>query len=803
MKTLVYSVIMLVILAMAGCNNQKASDYPIQPVPFTQVTITDPFWADRLEKNREITIPIAFSKSEETGRIDNFKVAGGLLPNEGFLSSFRFDDSDVFKIIEGASYSLSTFPDAELEAYLDSLISYIAAAQEEDGYLYTIRTIMGDSVLQADGGSGKERWTETHLHSHELYNVGHMYEAAVAHYQATGKRTLLDVALKNADLVCSVFGPEKLVSYPGHQEIEIGLVKLYRVTGEKKYLDMAKFFLDARGTREPKDMYNQSHKPVIEQDHAVGHSVRAVYMYTAMADIAALTGEPSYVDAIDQLWEDINQTKLYITGGIGAAGGHEGFGGEYELPNMRAYCETCAGVANIFWNHRLFLTKGDAKYIDILERTLYNNVLAGVSLEGDHFFYPNRLESMGQHERQEWFGCACCPSNISRFIPSVPGYIYATTDKDLFVNLYISSEADMQVGDNPVHLIQKTGLPWAGDFALDVQPERAERFSINIRIPSWTGKQPLTSDLYRFSDPTNLEISFQLNGKEIQPKLVDGYAVFTRTWERDDIIEARFPLETRKIYAHDSIEDDRGKVALQRGPIVYAAEWPDYEDPHIFNLLLPAEVMPAPHKQPELLNGIVTLQADARATRYTDTDGNIEQYDRRFHAIPYYAWAHRGPGQMMVWIPEDPKVTRPKPAPTLASTSQIEASRETPMLPGIADQILPENSADKSNMVYHWWPKKGDTEWVIYRFKEPSMVQESSTYWLVDYPNGGCAVPASWKLYYQKNGKWLPVSTTAGYPNRADQLNTVRFEPVTTQAIKLEVVLSDTISSGLHEWIVK
>ncbi|MGC9353634.1 MAG: glycoside hydrolase family 127 protein, partial [Mariniphaga sp.] len=454
----------LIVLFLFSCSKKK-NEYLISPVPFTQVSVDDDFWSKRIKTNHDVTIPIAIQKSEETGRIDNFAIAGGHMEGE-FCSPYPFDDSDVFKIIEGAAYSLQMFPDEQMEKTIDSLIYLIGEAQEEDGYLFTNRTIMGDS---GHAWIGTERWENVDDLSHELYNLGHFYEAATACYQATGKRKILDIAIKSADLVDRDFGYGKIENWPGHQEIEIGLVKLYRVTGEKRYLDLAKFFLDIRGKGiGEKKTYNQSHLPVVEQTEAVGHSVRAAYMWTGMADVAALTGDQAYIDAISKIWEDVVYKKLYITGGIGAEGGHEGFGGPYELPNERAYCETCAAIANVFWNHRMFLMTGDAKYIDVLERSLYNNVLSGVSLSGDRFFYPNPLQSNGQHERSEWFGCACCPSNISRFIPSMPNYIYAQKENDLYVNLFVSGSTTFETPKGNIKLTQESNMPWNGHISITI-----------------------------------------------------------------------------------------------------------------------------------------------------------------------------------------------------------------------------------------------------------------------------------------------------------------------------------------------
>src|SRR5512133_1154162 len=451
-----------VVFLIPGCIKKPSTgaDYPIQPVPFTAVKLTDNFWAPRIKKNATVTIPIAFGYCESTGRVRNFEIAAGLDTGK-FQTIYPFDDSDVFKIIEGASYSLQTYPDSKLDAYLDTLIYKIGLAQEPDGYLYTNRTI-----ADMHGGKGlhewasKNRWELDSILSHELYNLGHLYEAAVAHYQATGKRTLLDIALKSADLVVQDFGPDTLKVWPGHQVIEMGLVKLYRVTGARKYLDLANIFLDYRGTGG--QQYNQAQIKPVNQREAVGHSVRATYMYSGMADIAAIDHDTAYLNAITRIWEDLTYRKMYITGGIGASGGNEGFAGPYILPNMSAYCETCASIGDIFTNERLFLLHGDSEYIDILEKTLYNSMLSGVSFSADRFFYPNPLESSGQNERQAWFGCACCPSNVARFVPAIPGYVYAQSGKDIYVNLYISNDAKIALGDNLVNISQKANFPWDG-----------------------------------------------------------------------------------------------------------------------------------------------------------------------------------------------------------------------------------------------------------------------------------------------------------------------------------------------------
>lgn len=791
-----------IILLLFSCtkNQQKTNEYLISPIPFTKVQVADNFWANRMKTNHDVTIPIAIQKSAETGRIDNFAIAGGLMEGE-FCSPYPFDDSDIYKIIEGAAYSLQMFPDEKMEKTIDSLIYLIGEAQEDDGYLYTNRTIMGKNGHE---WAGKERWENVDDLSHELYNLGHFYEAATAYYQATGKRKILDIAIKTADLVDDVFGYGKIENYPGHQEIEIGLVKLYRITGEKRYLDLAKFFLDIRGKGDigEKKTYNQSHLPVIDQTEAVGHSVRAAYMWSGMADVAALTGDQQYVNAISKIWEDVVYKKMYITGGIGAAGGHEGFGGPYELPNMRAYCETCAAIANVFWNHRMFLMTGDAKYIDILERSLYNNILSGVSLSGDHFFYPNPLESVGQHKRSEWFGCACCPSNISRFIPSMPNYIYAQKENEIYINLFVPSFTTFETEKGKIEITQNSNMPWDGNISITLQPENPIKSKLFIRIPGWASENPVPGDLYKFINKTSAKPVFKINGKEENPKIENGYAIISRTWQKGDLVEIGFPYEIRKIKAHPNIEDDLDKMALQLGPLIYCAEWADFDNPNILSLVLPESCELSADFQSNLLGGINVITGNAEGTSKVKNSAEITTTPRKFKAIPYYSWAHRGQGQMAVWIPTTKESSRAKPFPTIASASSVKASLETPLISGINDQHLPKNSADKTNTLYHWWPKRNETHWIIYNFEQPTKVSESQIYWLKDIPNGGCSLPESWKFYYKSDEEWVEVNAETPYPIIEDQLNKLVFEPVTTSALKLEVQLSKEYSAGVHEWIV-
>src|SRR3989339_1657214 len=503
---------------------QTKRDYPIQPIPFTQVKVEKGFWFDRMETNRTVTIPYALKLCEETGRIKNFAIAGGSEKGD-FCSKYYFDDSDVYKVIEGASYALMLKPDKKLEEQLDKIISLIASAQEKDGYLYTVRTMGSHKFERVTGPS---RWLNEEG-SHELYNVGHLYEAAVAHFMATKKKTLLNVALKSADLVCSVFGPGKISLPSGHQEIEIGLVKLYRVTGKEKYLKLAKFLLDMRGNyvngRKSWGEYNQDHKPIIEQDEAVGHAVRAAYMYTGMADVAALTGDKSYISALDKIWSNVVSKKLYLTGGIGASGSWEGFGPNYDLPNASGYNETCASIANVMWNHRMFLQKGDAKYLDILERTLYNALLSGIGLSGDLFFYPNVLESFGTHERSKWFSCACCPPNVARLIASLGNYVYASKENQIYVNLFTSNKSEIELKEGLVTLQQETNYPWSGSVKITVTPQSEnQNFVLKLRIPGWAQNKAMPSDLYTFSDYPKEKVFLTINGKLTPLNLDKGFA---------------------------------------------------------------------------------------------------------------------------------------------------------------------------------------------------------------------------------------------------------------------------------------
>jgi uncharacterized protein len=779
---------------------KKSAGYPITPVPFTAVKVTDAFWGQRLKASREVTIPLAFSKCEETGRYQNFVKAAH--PSESYkVEGFSFDDTDVYKTIEGASYSMQTYPDKKLDKYIDSVLTIVAKAQEPDGYLYTARTM---NPKKPHEWSGTKRWEKEEDLSHELYDLGHMLEGAIAHYQATGKRNFLDIAIKYADCAARAIGdkPGQITVVSGHQIAEMALCKLYVLTGEKRYLDLAKFLLDKRGYTDRKEEYSQSHIPVVKQDEAVGHAVRAAYMYTGMADVAALTGDTGYIHAIDRIWENIVNKKLYITGGIGATGNGEAFGKNYELPNMSAYCETCAAIGNVYMNYRLFLLHGDAKYFDVLERSLYNGLISGVSLDGGGFFYPNPLESIGQHQRQPWFGCACCPSNIARFIPSVPGYIYAVHNADVYVNLFMANHSNMNINGKTVALTQSTNYPWTGDVNLEVSPKGKQDFTLKIRVPGWVRGDVVPGNLYSYTDKKTLAFTVKVNGKVMTSAIEKGYFSINRSWKKGDKVEVHFDMEPRTVKAHPAVEADRGKIAVERGPVVYCAEWPD-NDFNIFSIILNKKPVFSVQSKPELLYGINTIQTDAQSLSY-DAQGRLVTKDVKLNMIPYYAWAHRGSGDMAVWLPVDLSATRPAMPPTLASESKVNASHKAKSISAINDGLLPKDENDRSIPYYHWWPKEGTTEWISYDFTTEKTVSRSTVYWFDDAPWGGCRVPQAWKVYYKdKNGEWQPVENTKAYGVEKGMGNEVIFKPVVTKAIKLEVKLQEKNAAGIFEWEVE
>ncbi|MCF0198468.1 MAG: glycoside hydrolase family 127 protein [Bacteroidaceae bacterium] len=784
----------------------QAQDYPIKPVPFTSVHVaSESFWGQRLQASRDITIPLAFSKCESEGRYRNFELAAKALSGQDTrdvkVKGYSFDDTDVYKTIEGASYLLQTYPDKKLEAYVDSVVAIMAKAQEPDGYLYTARTM---NPAHPHEWSGAKRWEKVEELSHEFYNLGHMVEGAVAHYQATGKRNFLDIAIRYADCVCREIGdqPGQQRLVPGHQIAEMALARLYTVTKNKKYLDQARFFLDARGYTSRRDSYSQAHLPVLQQDEAVGHAVRAAYMYAGMADVAALTGDKAYIDAIDRIWDNIVSKKLYITGGIGATASGEAFGDNFELPNMSAYCETCAAIGNVYVNHRLFLLHGESKYYDVLERSLYNGVISGVSLDGGKFFYPNPLESMGQHQRQAWFGCACCPSNICRFIPSIPGYFYQTNNRDLYVNLYGANETSVRLDGKSVKLRQQTHYPADGDVALTITGNQADKFRLRLRIPGWVRGLPVPSGLYSYADDVPQTYSVKVNGQTVEAELEDGYFGIERKWKKGDCVEIHFDMPARTVQATDEVEADRGRVAVTRGPLVYCAEFPD-NDFDLGTLLLNQSPQFSATYKADKLCGINELATEAQTLRFAD-NGKLTTTDVELRLIPYYAWNHRGSGRMLVWIPQQLRCTSPALPPTLASKARLTASTPTASLSAVNDRLVASSADDKTIPYYHWWPKQDAEEWLQYDLAEETVVSQASVYWFDDAPWGGCRVPQSWRIQTRLgNDDWTDVAATEPYAVTRGALCTTRFRPVKASAVRLVVQLPKEHSAGLYEWSIK
>jgi DUF1680 family protein len=635
-----------VIIAISGsCSNDKSNKRSINFVAAEKVKITDDFWLPILERNRLVTIPYAFKKCAETGRIENFVVAAGKSKNK--FQGERYNDTDVFKIIEGAANTLKTYPDSVLELFVDSLITIIGEAQESDGYLYTARS--ADPANPAPG-AGRDRWIDEWI-SHELYNAGHLYEAAVAYYEATGKKNLLDVAVKNADLVCKEFGWGRREAAPGHQEIEIGLLKLYEVTGNDKYLKQAKFFLDVRGRNQTHEIYPEGTRfaiynnkeylqqdlPIMEQTDVKGHAVRVTYMYTALTMLSNLTEDKSYLTKSEELWNNVLTKKIYLTGGVGSEGEGEAFGKAYYLPNASAYNETCASIGEVFWNKELFNATGDAHYINVMERVLYNGLISGISQDGKSFFYPNPLSSPGNYTRSPWFGVSCCPGNLCRFFPQIPGLIYAFSDKNIFVNLFISSSTNISIRGNDIKIGQETKYPWDGKIVLSINPEKSSDFNINVRIPSWLNNSPFYGDLYTYTDSATISPVIRVNNKITDCKTVNGYANITKTWQSGDKIVVEFPMSVRTVKANTNVVADSGKIAFERGPVVFCLE--EADNGKVAGVVLKKNVKTSFEFDKTILSGT----------------GIIKIYDtlKQFTAVPYYLWSNRKIGEMEVWINTD------------------------------------------------------------------------------------------------------------------------------------------------------
>jgi uncharacterized protein len=628
-----------------GVSAQK-SFLQFEPVNFSQVTITDNFWKPKIDKVATKTLAACIYQTETaTPRIRNFeKVARG--KGEAHEGIF-YDDSDVFKALEAMSYSLKSDPSVQMEKKCDEWIDKIAAAQLPDGYLNTWYTLKGLD----------QRWTDMSMH--EDYNAGHMIEAAVAYYDATGKRKFLDVVIKWADYFDSVFGPGKRDWVTGHEELELALVKLYKTTHNEKYLKLANWLLEERGHKLAKGYtwtdwkdtaYTQDVVPVREQKEITGHAVRAMYLYTGAADVAALTGDDGYLKAMRNVWEDVVYRNMYITGGIGSAGSNEGFTVDYDLPNEQAYCETCASVGMVLWNQRMNALTGSAEYIDVLERSLYNGALDGLSLSGDHFFYGNPLASTGKNARREWFGTACCPANIARLVESLGNYIYAKSSDGIWVNLFVGSNTIIPLEKGNVEVKMETNYPWDGKVSLNMDPVKKTSFGLHIRIPGWASGTAVPGNLYTFTGNENNLLVLTLNGKSIPYKNENGYAVIVREWKKGDKVEWTMPMNTRKIVSREDLKQDKDRIALQRGPIVYCVEGAD-NNGKAWNILFPENTTVTTVNYKILDEPVIALQANVPVITTGADNASLQTEVKKVTAIPYYTWCNRGSNQMQVWLP--------------------------------------------------------------------------------------------------------------------------------------------------------
>ncbi|TRZ88575.1 glycoside hydrolase family 127 protein [bacterium] len=741
-------------LSLSNCRPQalRKADYPVEAVPLAQVDITDGFWAPKQEVNRTVSLWHLFKKYEE--------------------DSGHFYDT---RALEGAAYMIAKRRDPALDDYVDKRI---------------------DDLVDR---------LESRITNPEYSNraSGNFLEAAVAYYEATGKRKMLDAAIKSADMMDQAYGPGKKAYISGHEGLKIGLIRLFRQTGDERYWKLAKFFLDIRGRdqyqREGGEYaedraYAQNHKPVVDQTEAVGHAVRATYLYIPLTDIAALTGQPEYSQADDKIWEDVVTGKMYLTGGIGSVRQQEKFGEAYELPNLSAWNETCAAYGDVLWNHRLFMLHRDAKYIDTMERTLYNGFLVGVSLKGNTFFYQNPLISYGSYDRFDWINVPCCPPNVVRLMASMGSYIYAQTGNEIYLNLFVGSQAEVKLDKNKVKIKQETRYPWDGAVKITVDPESAGRFAVYVRIPGWVQNRVLPSDLYAFMDPIEEKPELKVNGRTVPLTMDKSYVRLERTWKPGDVIELNLPMPVRKVLSHWKIQDDKGLVALTRGPLVYCAEWPD-NGGSALNLLIKDDTSFRAEFRPELLNGVEVITGKILKIVRAEDGVSVQTKNHDLVAIPYYAWANRGMGQMAVWIPRrgDRVWLKPVPPDPIGQVAFFAAkdkgwtgyNDQSDDICAVYDGFDPLNSADESHLYFRMTPPVGKPAWIEYEFKAPTDISSSEAYFVDD--RRFCRLPRTWRIMYKDGNKWKPVVNRDAYGVEKDRFNTVTFEPVKTKAVRLEV----------------
>ena len=809
----------LAMTLMIGVMPGVAADYPLKPVPFNQVKMTSDFWRPRLETQRKTLVPWAFERTERG--VEHLKTARDYLAGkkvEGHRAH-RFIDSDLYKVMEGAAYLFQLRKDPDLEAKLDELAGVIAAAQEKNGYLYPSHTT---GVGRAKSMMGDSPYTFV-VHSHELYNVGHLYEAAVAYYRATGKDKLLKVAEKSAQHINKVFfegdskynGGKPVRQAPGHQEMELALVKLYRVTGKQLYLDMARKFLEIRGITYVPDgegvmspTYAQQHAPVLKQKEAVGHAVRATYLYAGMADVGTLTANPAYARALGRIWGNITDKKMHITGGLGAVHGIEGFGPNYELPNDHAFNETCAAVGNVLFNYRMFLLHKDARYLDVAEVALLNNVLAAVNFEGNRFFYVNPLAADGKYPfnhgtagRAPWFGTACCPSNLARVIPQVPGMTYAHDDANFYVTFFAESTTTVQMGGVQVAIGQKTAYPNDGEIRLSIKPQKPAKFRLYLRIPTWTGDRFIPGKLYSYLNPSTQSFTLSVNGRPVETPVTKGFVSIERTWKAGDRVALNLPMPVRVSRSHEAVKANTGRIALTRGPFVLCAEGIDnggVTQRYFFDQL--PKVADATTKTTTIDSGSF-IQVSLRAKTVTKTGGT---QDARLILTPYYAWNNRGAGSMTVWFPRDKalSVYDPHALPKESIFADIKASHTSPLdtLSAIGDGKEPRFSSGKKVPRWTSRPQKGKPQWVEARFHRARQVRSVGVYWMQDRQE--VMFPKEWSLEVLQGGKWEPFKlyTTDRYDHRANQYNVVHpAAPLKCEAIRIRMTPKEDACVGILE----
>ncbi|HUF71042.1 MAG TPA: beta-L-arabinofuranosidase domain-containing protein [Longimicrobiales bacterium] len=737
--------------ALAALHDVPAfADYPVRAVRHDRVRITDAFWRPRIEANRNVSLDHCLTRFEQ---------------DSGF---------SVSKLIEAAAYMLTERPDAQLTARIEARI---------------------EPLLE-----GIERRIEDP--SQAVRVSGHFLEAACAWFEATRRRRMLDIAIRAADAMDTVYGPGKDTYISGHEGLKIGLVALFRTTGDERYWRLAQFFADERGRDDYERTgeyaidrtYAQDHAPVVEQTEAVGHCVRAMFLYIAMTDIAALTGDAAYTRAVDRLWQDVVTHKSYITGGIGSIRFHEQFGTAFELPNLSAWNETCAAYGSVVWNHRLFLLNCDARYIDVMERTLYNALLVGVSLSGDRFFYQNPLESFGDYERFEWINVPCCPPNVVRLVASLGDYIWATADSEVYANLFVDNTADIEVGGGQATLRQETRYPWDGAVRLIVEHAPDRPFALNVRIPGWTRGSVMPGDLYSFADGGATAFALSVNGQPVSPRIVNGYARIERDWRSGDVVELDIPMPVRRVYARSEVIDDRGRVALERGPLVYSAEWPD-NNGRALSIVVPDDAALESEFRSDLLDGVQVIRGDVLAITEDSRGVTAPAEPHELVAIPYYAWANRGMGEMAVWMAREPgRAWLPPALPSDVASVRTSGGVEKAWtgyndqnddLAAIHDGREPINSADQSYRFFRMRPPVGSPAWIEYRFAAERRISSTSVYWFDD--KRFCRLPDSWRVLYLADGEWVPVAAERPYEVMLDAWSTMRFEPVDTTAVRIEV----------------